>query len=101
MTGKPGRTRPPAKEKEKGETFGEGKYLVFGGEEEQRGKRRKIYGGENVLHRKGEEQRRKGGKYLVCGGEKKGKGKSDDGQRNRQTAFPLVDSRLWGRAETK
>ena len=30
-----------------------------------------------------------------------GKGKSDDGQTNRQTVFPYVDSRSWGRAETK
>ena len=41
MTGRPGQTRPPAKEKEKGETFGEGKYLVFGGEEEGKGEREK------------------------------------------------------------
>ena len=42
-----------------GEIFGEGKYLVFGGEEEQRGKRRKIYEGEKYLHRKGNGQSRK------------------------------------------
>ena len=48
-----------------------GKYLLFGGEEEQRGKRRKG----KYLHRKGEEQGRKGGKYLASGGEEEGKGK--------------------------
>ena len=48
MTGRPGQTRPPAKEKEKGETFGEGNYLVFGGEEEQREKEKE----ENIRKRK-------------------------------------------------
>ena len=47
MTGRPGQTRPPAKEKEKGETFGEGNYLVFGGEEEQREKEKEETWGRN------------------------------------------------------
>ena len=49
MTGRPVQTRPPAKEKEKGKTFGGGKYLVFGGEEEGKGEREKE---ENFWNRK-------------------------------------------------
>ena len=54
------RQRKRKREKEKEKTFGEGWDLFCGGEDKQRGKRRKIIGRKKSLG----EEKGKGGKYL-------------------------------------